>query len=90
MYFPDEEINDGAAEYDSGGFFDQHDAPPWDTWLGLFDDGDDSECLVSWVPPSLVEIAQRGIAINPVDCIQWLSDSRVPIASELRRRGVLG
>src|SRR4051794_3476968 len=89
VYFPDEELNDGAAEAESKGFFDAHDAPPWDTWIGLFDDGRDSECLVSWVPPELVAIAQAGIAVNPVECIRWLNDARVPVADELRRRGVL-
>jgi hypothetical protein len=32
--------------------------------------------LVSWVPPELIELADRGIYINPVDCIFWATDCR--------------
>ena len=34
VYFPDEELWDGAAEAASSGFFDEHNAPPWGTWVG--------------------------------------------------------
>src|SRR5689334_7231944 len=38
VYFPDAELADGAAEAETNGFFDINDAPPWDTWVGLFSD----------------------------------------------------
>lgn len=41
-------------------------APPWDLWVH-YTDG----LLVSWVPDLLIDLAQRGIDANPVDCIRW-------------------
>ena len=88
VYFPDGELSDGAAEIESRGFFDVNNAPPWDTWIALFrDDSADissRDHLVSWVPKELVEIVDRGIYVNPEQCIVWLSDARIPIAERLR------
>ena len=68
LYGPDEQVADGASEYASNGFFDLCDAPPWDLWVAYSDD-----TLLTWVPPQLLGLAQRGIDANPVDCIGWLS-----------------
>jgi len=78
-YFPDAELACGTSESSSEGFFDVNNAPPWDTWL-LFAEqpGQSSKayetCLVSWVPPTFVDRAQRGIEVNPEECICWLED----------------
>jgi hypothetical protein len=89
-YFPDAELSDGAAEIESRGFFDVNNAPPWDTWIALFrDDSADvssRDCLVSWVAEELIETVDRGIGVNPEQCIVWLSDARIPIAERLRAR----
>jgi hypothetical protein len=62
IYYPEETLQDGAAEFASHGFFDLEDAPPWDTWF-LYAGG----AILSWVPNSLIESAQAGIDANPVD-----------------------
>jgi hypothetical protein len=55
-YFPDADLADGAAEAATNGFLDAHNAPPWGTWLGYFDDRTSdpsySSYLVAWVPLS--------------------------------------
>lgn len=93
VYFPDEELSDGAAETETEGFFDGNNAPPWDTWIALFrDDGGDlsiADQLVSWVPHELVDLVARGIHVNPEQCIRWLDDTRLPLAARLRSMGLL-
>ena len=57
---------DGAAKYSSNGFFDVNNVPPWDIWVAFSE-----QTLVSWVPPMLLELAQKGIDANPEGCIRW-------------------
>lgn len=68
IYIPEENLADGAAKYASHGFFDVDNVPPWDLWIA-FSGG----TLLSWVPPQLVELAQKGIEVNPESCIAWLA-----------------
>ena len=67
LFVPSETLMDGAAKYSSNGFFDVNNVPPWDTWVSFSD-----RTLVSWVPPVLMETAQRGIDANPEACINWI------------------
>lgn len=67
-YVPVENVADGAAEFESNGFFDFEDAPPWDTWIAYSD-----STLLSWVPTQLIPLVQRGIDVNPVGCIRWMN-----------------
>jgi len=66
VYFPHENLADGAADFISNGFFDTNNVPPWDLWVS-FSDG----ALMSWVPIGLIEAAHMGIDANPEECIQW-------------------
>jgi hypothetical protein len=66
VYWPSQNLADGAAEYSSDGFFNSNNTPPWDTWFH-FDDGR----LFAWVPDILIPLAQSGIDANPATCIQW-------------------
>jgi hypothetical protein len=86
VYFPDDDLADGAAEAESEGFFDVHNAPPWDTWLAMVEDANRSEknpYLIAWVPDELIHFAQRGIDVNPEECILWLKDCAVAMRSLL-------
>jgi hypothetical protein len=88
VYFPDDELADGAAETESEGFFDGHNAPPWDTWVAMVEDAGRSNrnpYLVAWVPKEFTAHAQRGIDVNPEKCICWLDDCDLAIKSLLRR-----
>lgn len=66
VYFPAENVEDGASRAASSGFFDPYDAPPWDAWVHYAEG-----VLISWVPEGFVTRAQAGIDANPVDCIHW-------------------
>jgi hypothetical protein len=70
LYFPFENLADGAAQLNSGGFYDVDNVPPWDLWVGFAD-----ETLISWVPPVLTVAAQMGIDANPEGCIRWADGS---------------
>ena len=67
VYVPDENVEDGASEWLSLGFFDGCDAPPWDTWVAFAD-----RTLLAWVPAQMIKFAQEGIDVNAVECINWL------------------
>jgi hypothetical protein len=66
LFVPGGTLMDGATKYSSNGFFDVNNVPPWDTWVSFSD-----RTLVSWIPPVLVDTAQRGIDANPEACINW-------------------
>jgi hypothetical protein len=90
VYFPDADLCDGAAELETGGWFDVYNTPPWDTWAGFFQDdrpGSDAYAryLVAWVPAPFVEIVVRGICVNPEQCIAWLDDTDCEIRQPLIR-----
>ncbi len=89
VYYPEEQLADGAAEVESGGFFDIENAPAWDTWVGLYRDERDDDYLVSWVPRSLFEIVAQGVLVNPEECIRWLSDTEVPLTTYMRSHGLI-
>jgi hypothetical protein len=72
IYEPLETVDDGAAEAGSMGFYDVHDAPPWDTWF-LYAD----HAVFCCVPEFAISQAQDGIDANPVDCIRWGDWSRL-------------
>ncbi len=77
-FCPDETLSDGAAAQVSNGFFDAHNTPAWDTWVGYFVDyvPDASikleRYLLAYVPSYLVAAVQRGIDVNPEECIGWM------------------
>ena len=91
-YFPDAELSDGAAEQETDGLFDKNNAPPWATWVAFLSDSGNRDLsyramLVCYVPEELVELAGRGIDVNPEGCIAWLADTETEVAQRLRRAG---
>ena len=95
IYFPDTDLACGAAEDQTGGFFDVNNVPPWDTWVSYWEDDEpnvdrfDSEYLIAWVPPAFIESANEGINVNPEECIKWLADTSVELARVLRAENLL-
>ena len=87
VYGPNEELADGAAEAETGGYFDVHNCPPWDTWFGYveYSDGLKGQAahLFAWVPPVFLKSVDRGISVNPEACIQWFEDWVAPGPSKL-------
>lgn len=75
VYEPDDNLFDGAAQMASDGFFDVDNVPPWDTWLGyIYEEQFKRVCLLSWVPPVFLALADDGIEANPELCIRWAVD----------------
>ena len=95
IYFPNNDLACGAAEQETAGFFDVNNVPPWDTWVTYFQDQEpnidsfDTEYLIAWIPPEFVQLANEGIAVNPEQCILWLSDTSVELAKVLRAQNLL-
>jgi hypothetical protein len=90
LYFPDEDLCDGAAQAASDGFFDVHNLPAYDTWISFFvEEGrtqrSSSRYLLSYVPPSMLSAADAGVEVNPEECILWLDRSDVAMRSIVER-----
>jgi len=66
LCYHDENNHNWAAAEASRWFFDGHDNPPWDTWVGCHD-----SALVSWVPPEFEPLAQEGIDTECVGMLDW-------------------
>ena len=88
-YVPDDNLADCAAEAETRGYFDCDNVPPWDTWVGYVHEAERSQYLISWVPPCFLQLAGRGIEVNPEECIWWLADKDKELARWLRPRGML-
>lgn len=100
-YFPDTDLYDGAAENETGGFFDAHNRPPEDTWVLYFDDyelvgrGDKplfahfEGFLIAWIPQNFIELANSGIEVNPEQCIQWFDTLDIPLIKQFRELHIL-
>jgi len=88
VYFPDANLVDGAAMSASDAFFDEHNIPPWDTWISFFDDKSViqqsySRYLLAYVPAELTDQAARGILANPEECIGWLGDAPLKLCKRI-------
>jgi hypothetical protein len=88
VYGPDEELSDGAAEVETDGFFDVANCPPWDTWVAFMEEPPPAPqgrvaYLISWVPREFLDLVDRGIQVNPEQCIRWLDDCTDPFAQYL-------
>ncbi|MDB4766154.1 hypothetical protein OAG71_00555 [bacterium] len=88
-FFPDANLTDGAAEQETDGFFDAYNNPPWDTWVGFFNDRHQESisyrCYVlCFVPHDLIPLVDRGIIVNPEECIQWIESTDLVIGSILQ------
>jgi hypothetical protein len=96
-YDPDGNLFDGAAQAETGGFFDVDNRPPWDLWVCYMCDPECdpehwtpySSFLVSWIPPELVEVAGAGVWVNPEECIMWAEDLDTPFTRQLYAEGLL-
>jgi hypothetical protein len=99
----DMSMSDNIAELATNGFFDEDNRPPWDCWICYIaecdvlcrkdDSAARSSYLVAWVPPSLVELAARGVEGNPEGSISWADDvppEQVPSLARLLRQGERG
>jgi hypothetical protein len=72
-------LMDGGCFDPSGGFLDGYNFPVCDSWIDLFVlvptvlNGPQS-ALASWVPAAFVDSVQRGIEVNPEECMGWADE----------------
>lgn len=90
-FFPDVNLYHGLEAAESGGYLDENNNPPHDTWLAYADGldeatGFDGGCLLSWVPRAFVAAVQAAIRVNPEGCLVWLADIDCPLTRELNGR----
>jgi hypothetical protein len=85
LYDPHGTDSSGGSWATSSGLFDEEDAPPWDCWIAFVQ----HECVVSWIPPSLVAVADEGIWANPMYCMWWADETDHPITGLLRAERLL-
>jgi hypothetical protein len=88
-YEPDANLADGAAQLATCGFIDVDNVPPWDTWVGYIAEAGGLNYLVSWVPPTLIDLADWGVEANPEQCIWWLDEHDTVLANLLAERGLI-
>ena len=94
----DSTLKDGAAELASSDYFDADNVPAWDTWVAYVAEDTpflpsswqfSKGYLISWAPPEVAPQVERGIAVNPENCIGWAISARTAFTEELRRDGLL-
>lgn len=71
---PAQSLSDGAARLASSGYFDDDNFPPWDTWVTAVPPRPEYEQipgLLCWVPEWAHEHVERGIEVNPEECLHW-------------------
>jgi hypothetical protein len=98
-YFPDENLRHGLAEWETNGFLDGDDIPPFDTWVWFeratdadtFEGGEAraTSFLVAWVPSELINSVDRAIEMDPAPCLAWLDSLDTPLVTSLKRLGLL-
>jgi hypothetical protein len=88
VYFPDASRADGAAETASKDFFDVHNAPPYGTWVGYFEDrGADpthSSYLLAYVPQVFLDYARDGVDANKDGSLRWLRNTHLALRHILK------
>jgi hypothetical protein len=97
VYQPDASFADALAQYQTQGFFDEWDAPPWDTWIWYEQLGRLSQLghyvsegyLISWIPEMFQELAQKGIDVQPYGAIVWANQVDTPFLNQLKAEGVI-
>jgi hypothetical protein len=82
LYFPTPPQSGGRASAASGGYLDDRDAPPWDTWVAYVEEVGRSY-LVAWVPPEAIGSVTAATRI-PNASIRWLDASGVELEGQLK------
>lgn len=79
VFSPLHSTMDALANAETGGFFDESDAPPWSTWIDAVNFTDvilnNYECyLLCWIPEQFISIAQQGIDVCLGESLFWADD----------------
>ncbi|MDH4130314.1 MAG: hypothetical protein OEW17_00065 [Gemmatimonadota bacterium] len=83
IHLPRHVGSSGGAGEASGGYFDAHDLPPWDTWVSWLEEPQRAY-LVCWVPPEAMEVVAAGMAVAG-ESLAWLASTANPVQGRLKR-----
>jgi len=81
LYFPLSSNSGGRAAIASGGYLDDRDTPPWDTWVAYLEEVG-RNYLVAWVPPEAMTNVTAATRL-PTAAIRWLDASGVELEGQL-------
>jgi hypothetical protein len=84
LYFPTLPSSAGRARTASHGYFDDRDAPPWDTWVAYVEEASRSY-LAAWVPPEGFAGVTAAMRVSGAS-LRWLDGSRVELESQFKTR----
>jgi hypothetical protein len=82
VYFPTPPSSRGAARKASGGYLDDRDTPPWDTWVAYVEE-DARSYVVAWAPPAAMPWVVAALKVPRVS-IQWLDSADVGLSDRLK------
>lgn len=87
------ELFEGLGVEESRGFVDEADTPAWDTWVAWVVERQSSAAprsyLVSWIPPTLVDLVHSAADLCTTNALRWLDDEPCLLRELLRERRVL-
>ena len=96
LYFPSAQLADGEAHFQTQGFFDEKDCPPWDTWIWyhvevdkIENDSSYGESILCWIPPSYLDIASIGVEVSISCSLQWAADVENDLTDKLHLHNLL-
>lgn len=92
VFDPGESLTDGAAQVESEGWFDEDNAPPWETWIAYIIEEPRhagrwthlDSYLLCWVPGDRVDVVDRSILVIPERCVEWASAVDTPFLRRLK------
>lgn len=75
LCFPDWSNHNAIACTESSSYLDEHDIPPWDTWVATVDIPGSGFLLLAWVPIEFVELVELGIQSECVGMLHWANST---------------
>ena len=71
LCFPESSNFNALSSDSSNGYLDEHDIPPWDTWIGQIEISKSEFLLLAWVPDEFVKLVELGIEVECMGMLYW-------------------
>ena len=98
-YAPYENLAEGVEEQETQRYFDVNAVPPWDTWLWFVTQQTREQnrpylwydtYLISWVPPELVDVVDKGaVATSTTHALEWADELDSELFAQLTAANIL-
>lgn len=73
LCFPGWSNHNALSQTVSEEYLDEHDIPPWDTWLGSVSTETSDFFILAWVPDEFIDLVQLGIDAECVGMLYWVN-----------------